>query len=340
MKGPFKSYMSKYLSQGPGNKSIHGVPTGNHSNPNVLKRVNRASGGMVDGAQAKARLDRPGRKMPSAKLTKLTGDPGNAQSEADVRRVKQGMPKRDGSDGYASGGKVGTQSGAGSKDKMLADKFERMKKNSEKPFNNLYTETIPSVATEIKRAWQGKEWRNQAQNSSRSNDNNKIVTYPGGKVEFEDDPDSVAVGPGGWRARASGGKIGGSAHMDEGWKKGDATKRSDGSPFKKGGTVCRADGGGVGKEKIPAATNRSSDEGGWVPGDGTKHADGRAFAKGGKANWIKGAISKPGSLHREMGIPKGEKIPEKKLDKAAHSSNPTLKKRAVLAKTLKGFHKD
>jgi hypothetical protein len=62
------------------------------------------------------------------------------------------------------------------------------------------------------------------------------------------------------------------------------------------------------------------------------------MAKGGK-NWIKGAIKHPGALHRQLGVPAGEKIPAKKLEKAMHSSNPTLAKRARLAKTLKGFKK-
>jgi hypothetical protein len=37
-------------------------------------------------------------------------------------------------------------------------------------------------------------------------------------------------------------------------------------------------------------------------------------------------------------VPEGQKIPAKKLAKAAHSSNPTTRRRAALAKTLKGFH--
>jgi hypothetical protein len=62
--------------------------------------------------------------------------------------------------------------------------------------------------------------------------------------------------------------------------------------------------------------------------------------RGGAASgkWIKGAISHPGALHKELHVPAGEKIPAKKLDKAAHSSNPKERKRAVLAKTLSGFH--
>lgn len=64
------------------------------------------------------------------------------------------------------------------------------------------------------------------------------------------------------------------------------------------------------------------------------------MARGGSSDkWISGAIKHPGALHDQLHVPKGEKIPEKKLEKAEHSSNPVLKKRAVLAETLKGFHK-
>jgi hypothetical protein len=53
--------------------------------------------------------------------------------------------------------------------------------------------------------------------------------------------------------------------------------------------------------------------------------------------WIAGAIKHPGALHRQLGVPAGEKIPAKKLAKAGKSSNPTLRKRAALAQTLSGF---
>ena len=56
-------------------------------------------------------------------------------------------------------------------------------------------------------------------------------------------------------------------------------------------------------------------------------------------NWIKGAIKHPGALHRTLGVPEGQKIPASKLASAAHSSNPTTRRRAALAKTLKGMHK-
>lgn len=58
-----------------------------------------------------------------------------------------------------------------------------------------------------------------------------------------------------------------------------------------------------------------------------------------KGNWIKGAIKNPGALHRDLGVPEGKKIPAAKLAAAAKSSNPTIRKRAALAKTLKGFRK-
>lgn len=56
-----------------------------------------------------------------------------------------------------------------------------------------------------------------------------------------------------------------------------------------------------------------------------------------RRNWIAGAIKHPGALHRELGVPEGQPIPSKKLSSAANSANPTLRRRAVLAKTLKGM---
>lgn len=44
-----------------------------------------------------------------------------------------------------------------------------------------------------------------------------------------------------------------------------------------------------------------------------------------------------GKLHRELGIPEGQKIPAKRLDGAAHSSNPEIKRDAVRAQTMKGW---
>ena len=60
-----------------------------------------------------------------------------------------------------------------------------------------------------------------------------------------------------------------------------------------------------------------------------------------KEKWIQKALgpTSKGKLHEKLHVKKGEKIPAGKLEKAEHSKNPTLKKEAVLAKTLKGFHK-
>ncbi len=58
-----------------------------------------------------------------------------------------------------------------------------------------------------------------------------------------------------------------------------------------------------------------------------------------KKKWIKAAVAEgKGKLHEKLGVPKDKKIPEAKLDAATHSSNPTTKKEAVLAKTMRGFH--
>lgn len=55
-------------------------------------------------------------------------------------------------------------------------------------------------------------------------------------------------------------------------------------------------------------------------------------------NWIKGAISNPGALHRQMGVPAGKPIPANALAKAAAKPGK-LGQRARLATTLKGFKK-
>lgn len=58
-----------------------------------------------------------------------------------------------------------------------------------------------------------------------------------------------------------------------------------------------------------------------------------------KKQWIKSAIKKPGALRKTLGVKKGQKIPASKLKKAEHSKNPTTRKRAHLAETLKKMHK-
>ena len=53
--------------------------------------------------------------------------------------------------------------------------------------------------------------------------------------------------------------------------------------------------------------------------------------------WIQHAISRAGALHKQLGVPQGEKIPAKKLAKAAKAPGK-LGQRARLAKTLRGMH--
>lgn len=63
------------------------------------------------------------------------------------------------------------------------------------------------------------------------------------------------------------------------------------------------------------------------------------FASGGSTDkWIQGAIKKPGALRAQLGVKKGEKIPAKKLAKAAKAPGK-LGQRARLAETLKGLKK-
>ena len=54
-------------------------------------------------------------------------------------------------------------------------------------------------------------------------------------------------------------------------------------------------------------------------------------------HWIQGAIKHPGALHKELGVPEGQKIPAKKLEHAAGAGGK-LGQRARLAETLKGMH--
>jgi hypothetical protein len=53
--------------------------------------------------------------------------------------------------------------------------------------------------------------------------------------------------------------------------------------------------------------------------------------------WIQKAIKHPGALHEELHVPKGKKIPAKKLAAAAKKGGK-VGKRARLAETLKKMH--
>ena len=55
--------------------------------------------------------------------------------------------------------------------------------------------------------------------------------------------------------------------------------------------------------------------------------------------WIQSAIKKPGALRKSLKVKAGEKIPVKKLKKAEKSKNPTTRKRAALAMTLRKLNR-
>jgi hypothetical protein len=55
--------------------------------------------------------------------------------------------------------------------------------------------------------------------------------------------------------------------------------------------------------------------------------------------WIQGADIKKGALRKKLGVKEGHKIPEAKLEKAEHSKNPTTRRQATLAMTLKSLKK-
>jgi hypothetical protein len=68
-------------------------------------------------------------------------------------------------------------------------------------------------------------------------------------------------------------------------------------------------------------------------------AQGVGFAKGGSANFIKGAIKKPGALRASLGAKPGKPIPAGKLDKASKAPGK-LGQRARFAEMLRGFRKN
>jgi len=57
-------------------------------------------------------------------------------------------------------------------------------------------------------------------------------------------------------------------------------------------------------------------------------------------NWIQKAVGKnPGGLHRSLGIPEGQKIGQKRIEKAEHSSDERTRRQAQLAETLSHLRK-
>ena len=55
-------------------------------------------------------------------------------------------------------------------------------------------------------------------------------------------------------------------------------------------------------------------------------------------NWIKGAVKKPGQLHKDLGVPQGKTIPKAKLDAAAKKGGK-VGQRARFAETMAKMRK-
>lgn len=53
-----------------------------------------------------------------------------------------------------------------------------------------------------------------------------------------------------------------------------------------------------------------------------------------KDKWMQGAVKHPGALHKELGIPQGEKIPKAREEEAARKGGK-LGRRARLALTFR-----
>lgn len=63
------------------------------------------------------------------------------------------------------------------------------------------------------------------------------------------------------------------------------------------------------------------------------------MAEAKKKKWISAAVSEgKGKLHKKLGVPEGDKIPEEKLRSALSSKDKTERAEARLAMTLKRFH--
>ena len=58
-----------------------------------------------------------------------------------------------------------------------------------------------------------------------------------------------------------------------------------------------------------------------------------------KSGWIKKAIKRPGALRAKLKVKPGKKITQAQLKKALRSKNPTTRRQANLAKTLKSLRK-
>jgi hypothetical protein len=136
--------------------------------------------------------------------------------------------------------------------------------------------------------------------------------------------------------------------------KGEPTTPQSRDPgsYKKGGRTKKNVGGTLyGMQSMPTSS-RISRAAGLKKGGKAGHPDeaadkalirkmvkpeARTGKKDGGEKWIQKAIKHPGALHKSLHVKEGEKIPAKKLEKAAEKGGK-LGKRARLAQTLKRMH--
>lgn len=178
----------------------------------------------------------------------------------------------------------------------------------------------------------------RTQNISYTRRTPKRKMANGGQVEITETPRARIIREPGFPPRRDS-KLGALSALQEAMRpKGGPTIRDrqiDEMSKRKGGKVCMAEGGRVKDTGLHGPVPASSE----VDAESGVHSPLRPKFKKGGANWIKGAIKHPGALHRALGVPEGKKIPAKKLSQSAHSKNPTMRRRAALAKTLGRMHK-
>lgn len=109
---------------------------------------------------------------------------------------------------------------------------------------------------------------------------------------------------------------------------GKSPAKATGKAYAEGGSIRPSD-----KERKDYDDSKASSEPVY-PEVGTA-AKPFGYAKGG-GNFIKGAIKRPGALHRKLHVPQGKKIPAGKISKAAKAPG-LLGKEARFAETLKGL---
>lgn len=294
-------------------KVVHGVRTGEHNNPHVMKAARRAHGGMCEGESATRNLGRSGRLKATRKGK---ADGGGLDWQAGGRALA-GL----GGLGMPGGGSAQPASAGAAQDDALSatQKAGRqlMSMNAlgmRRHGGAVRDSTAGAAGAVAARGATGAAMRTAA-----------APSLP--------DPDLTL-------AADLGAGLGPMAVRND--RLLTLAPPPEAAPFKHGG-VAKQGGGEIsdnlGDEALDlhALEHRllaAREKGDVDDGDREERKDGGRSGK-----WIQGAIKHPGALRKSLHVPEGEPIPAAKLEKATHSDNPKLARRARLAETLKGFHK-